>query len=295
MRMVSKGGMIAAAMAATLAANLAAASAADAPRILLIGVVAAGGTGAIPGLPEIRRAYAQASGMQVRVYVAPDAARLIDAQAKGRVHYAIYSSAAYAAAAASCECVEPLAAPVGTGGDVGLQAVIYARRGSAAAIEDAARLRVISGPAQAVGPQLLALEALAAAGAGDDVMFAADFASAEQAFAEGGADVLVGWEAAGSVDGVIRRGSRERMAALGVAENEIVELWRSGVVRYGPHAVRTDMPADLKASLRAFLLHVHAQQPAVYDRLEAHHLGGFRQVSEADYAEAARMVLLAAE
>jgi phosphonate transport system substrate-binding protein len=291
MRMIVKGAVI----AAMMTAGPMVAQADDAPRVLRIGVVAAGGTSAIPGLPEIRRAYTQASGMPVRVYVAPDAARLIEAQAKGRVHYAIYSSAAYATAAASCECVEPLAAPVGAAGDVGLQAVIYARRGSAAAMEDAARLRVVSGPVQAVGPQLLAMEALAAAGAGDDVMFAADFASAEQAFAEGGADVLVGWEAASSVEGMSRHGTRERIATLGVGEDEIVELWRSGVVRYGPHAVRTDMPAELKASLRTFLLHVHAQQPAVYDRLEAHHLGGFRQVSEADYAEAARMVLLAAE
>ena len=88
---------------------------------------------------------------------------------------------------------------------------------------------------------------------------------------------------------------RVRLAALGLSAGEMVELWRSAELRYGPHAVRSDLPDEVKRSLRNFLLNVHAQQPAVYDLVERRHLGGFVAVSDADYAAAAAMVALAAE
>jgi phosphonate transport system substrate-binding protein len=276
----------------------------EAPKTLRIGIVSPTGTAAgIPGLGQIRRSYAMASGLPVRIFAARDTAALIEAQANGRVHYAIYSAAGYAAAQAACGCVEPLAAPSGSAGDTGLQAVIYARAGTAAALGDAATLRVIAGPDDAVGPQVLALDALAGAAAGGDVIFAPSTEVAEVSFAAGDADVLVGWEAsvAALVDPDITGsigatgGTAARLAALGMAAGDMVELWRSAVVRYGPHAVRSDLPAELKASLRTFLLNVHAQQPLLYDLVERRHLGGFVAVSDTDYSAAAAMIALAAE
>lgn len=276
------------------------AAAQEKPAMLRLGIVAPGGqTTGIAGLAQIRRAYTEASGLPVRIFAARDMAALVVAQAGGSVHYAIYSAAGYAAAQRACGCVEPLAAPVGSAGDTGLQAVVYARAGKAAALGDAARLRVVGGPAGVVGPQALALEALEGAGAGADVVFAASQERAERAFAAGEADVLIGWEpvadgAAGGATGAAG-GSAARLRALGVQAADLAALWRSPVVRYGPHAVRSDLPDEIKRSLRTFLLHVHAQQPVVYDLIERGRLGGFAAVADADYMAAAAMVARAAE
>ncbi len=269
-----------------------------APSILRIGVVSPDGSGrAIPGLGEIRRAFTQATGLEVRVFVARDTASLIEAQAGGRVHYAIHSAAGYAAAQALCGCVEPLVAPVGSKGDVGLRAVIYARDGMVGTLADAARLRVVAGPARGLGPQHLALEALAEAGAGDDVILADSQEEAEVAFTEGRADVLVGWEQdfeAGSIAGPDPLdGTAARLAAAGMKGSAFEKVWTSDLLRYGPHVVRADLAADTKASLRTFLTYLHAQSPLLYDRLEGRHLGGFVAVTQADYAAAEALVAAA--
>lgn len=279
-----------------LAAGAAPAIAQDKPALLRIGIVSPNGTASgIPGLAAIRRAYTQATGLPVRIFAARDTAALVEAQANGRVHYAMYSAAGYAAAQAACACVEPLAAPSGNFGDTGLHAVVYARAGKAATLQGAATLRVVAGPADAVGPQVLALDALAAAGAGDDVVLAQSLEAAEAAFAAGDADVLVGWEPAVEDHSGDAGGTAVRLAHLGLSAGDMVELWRSAELRYGPHAVRNDLPEEVKRSLRTFLLNVYTQQPAVYDLVEHRHLGGFVAVSDANYAAAAAMVALAAE
>jgi phosphonate transport system substrate-binding protein len=280
----------------SFAAGVLPVTAQDKPAVLRVGMVSpTGAASGIQGLAAIRRAYTQATGLEVRVFAARDTAALVEAQASGRVHYAIYSAAGYAAAQAACACVEPLAAPSGSFGDTGLHAVVYARTGKAATLEAAAALRVVAGPADAVGPQVLALDALAAAGAGDDVMLAPSLEAAEAAFAAGGADVLVGWEPAVDDHSQEVGGTAARLAELGMSASDMTELWRSAELRYGPHAVRSDLPEEVKRSLRNFLLNVHARQPAVYDLVERRHLGGFVAVSDADYAAAAAMVALAAE
>lgn len=76
----------------------------------------------IVGLPSIVMAYERATGLKVEVMVARDLPALIRAQADGRIDYAIHTAISYAALDRLCDCVEPLAAPVGRLGDVGLRA-----------------------------------------------------------------------------------------------------------------------------------------------------------------------------
>ena len=84
---------------------------------------------AVPGLSILKRAYSQALGIPVEIFVARDYAALIDAQATARVDYAIYSTTAYATAALLCSCVEPVVAPVGEDGATGIVAVLVTRDG----------------------------------------------------------------------------------------------------------------------------------------------------------------------
>lgn len=291
--------MSAARLIPLLLASLAAlpVAAQDAPSVLRIGMVAAAGAGsAIRGAAEIRRAFTHASGLEARIFVARDMAALVEAQADGRVHYAIYSAAAFAAAQALCSCVEPLVAPVGSHGDTGLRAVVYARRGGPESLEDAVAARVLAGPAGIAGPQVLAVSALTAAGAQTGLVHSETQSAAEAAFARGEADLLVGWEAVAPDEMQVPvAGTSARLAELGMAVSDYSAVWASDIVRYGPHAVRADLPDHVKGGIRTFLLHADRQQPVVYDLLESRHIGGFERVSPEDYRAAGRMVALAAE
>ena len=78
-----------------------------------VGMIERQGAGqAVPGLSILERSYSMALGIPVEIFVARDYAALIDAQASGRVDYAIYSTTAYATAQLLCSCVEPVVAPV---------------------------------------------------------------------------------------------------------------------------------------------------------------------------------------
>ena len=88
-----------------------------------IGMIAADGSQAVPGLSAIKRAYSQALGIPVEIFVARDYASLIDAQAKSRIDYAIYSTTAYATASLLCSCLEPVVAPLGDDGATGIVAI----------------------------------------------------------------------------------------------------------------------------------------------------------------------------
>ncbi len=281
---------------AGLLASTAPAAADDVPALLRIGIVAgSAGASSISGLSEIREAFAAATGIPVRIFPARDLGALVSAQTSGRVQYAIYSAVGYAAAEAVCGCLEPLVAPVGQGGDYGVRAAIYAHTGSAASIDEVAGRRIVAGPIMAVGPQLLGLERLADAGAGDDVMHANSMEDAEARFLTGDAELLVGWEPAANDPAIVGSGTAAGLMSRGMQSGEFQLLWQSETVRYGPHVVRADLPETVKQSLRTFLTTLSAQSPRLYDFVEREHLGGFVRVSREDYAMAAKIAQLAAE
>ncbi|TIR80225.1 MAG: phosphonate ABC transporter substrate-binding protein, partial [Mesorhizobium sp.] len=95
-----------------------------------IGIVAEpGGGNTVPGLARLTDAYTNALGMKVEFVVARDYAALIEAQASGRIQYAVYSALAYATASERCGCVEPLVAPVDADGAAGVRSVLVTRDG----------------------------------------------------------------------------------------------------------------------------------------------------------------------
>jgi phosphonate transport system substrate-binding protein len=50
--------------------------------------------------------------------------------------------------------------------------------------------------------------------------------------------------------------------------SDISIIWHSGKIPNGPWALRSDLPADLKATFRAFLLDLPTAHPKVYDDVE---------------------------
>jgi len=267
-----------------------------------IGVVAAPGAGnTVPGLALVTDAYAQALGMPVRVFVARDYAALIDAQIDRRVDYAVYSATAYALASARCGCVEPLAAPTDADGSVGIRSVLVTRDARVAKPADMAERRVALGPPDSVASSLLPLADLAAAGVTDVrgqplLSHAASETAAEAMLAAGEVDAVFGWERAGRAeqDRAAPSGTVARLVAAGIPSSALQVVWRSALLRYGPHVVRSDLDEDAKRKLVGFLTGLKARDPRLYRLLERDHAGGFVAVTGKDYAAAAALVQAAA-
>ena len=265
--------------------------------VFRIGIVAEpGGGNTVPGLARLTEAYTNALGMKVEFVVARDYATLIEAQASGRVQYAIYSALAYATASERCGCVEPLVAPVDADGAVGIRSVLVTRDGRLPDLASIAAHRIAIAPVDNVGGALLPLTELSAGGVeiaeGSPFLArAATATAAETMLGDGGADGLLGWEPA-DADGrpTNSGGTVARLEAAGIPKASLRVLWTSGLLRYGPHAVRSDLDPEAKRRLTVFLTNLRSQTPDVYDLLEATHSGGFVPAASKDYTMALAIV-----
>ena len=243
-----------------------------------IGMVAEPGAGqSVAGLAALKQAYSAALGMPVEVLVARSLPALVAAQADRRVDYAIYTATAYATAWRLCGCVEPVAAPVGADGSAGLRAVLLGRAGAAGSFAEIAGRRIAVAARGPLSPAAGLLEAVAAAGgAAPELVETASAEEAERMFAASEVEFVLGWEPV-AADGaaVPGAGTAQRLADLGMDAAGISAVWTAPAVRWGPHAVRTDLDGEAKRLLAAFLSGLKAGQPEVYDFVEFHHQGGF--------------------
>lgn len=261
-----------------------------------IGIVAQPGAGnAVPGLAMLTDAYSRALGMKVEVLVARDYAALIEAQADRRVDYAIYSATAYALAVARCACVEPLVAPTDADGAVGIRSILLTRDARVAKPADMATRRIALGPPGSLAGNLMPLADLAAAGVMDAqdqplLRHAASASAAEAMLETGTVDAMFGWERAVGTGKSTDGGTVARLAAAGIPASALQVVWTSNLLRYGPHAVRTDLDADAKRRLVDFLTGLKVRDPKVYDIVERSHSGGFIAVDAKDYEPAQALV-----
>jgi phosphonate transport system substrate-binding protein len=251
---------------------------------------------AVPGLSILERAYSMALGVKAEIFVARDYAALIDAQATGRVDYAIYSTAAYATAELLCSCVEPVIAPVGDDGATGLVAVLITRDDRIPALADVAEHRVAIAPADSVAGSMLPEFELAGAkmiltGSEPYLVRAESASAAEAMLVDGSVDAIFGWATAHDTAGARPAGGTlDRLVAGGLDRASLKVVWTSQPVRYGPHALRTGLDAEVRTILVNFLTDLKEQQPDVYDLLESDHGGGFVEVGPQDYAAAVEMI-----
>lgn len=258
-----------------------------------VGIVAEPGAGnTVPGLGQLTDAYSKALGMEVEFLVARDYAALVEAQAAGRLHYAVHSALSYAATVHRCGCVEPLASPSDGDRAVGMRSVLIRREGAAGSSATTRKIRIAVAPPDDVAGSLLPLAGRAFSLSGQSVAtwgeIAANSASdAERMLANGEADAMFGWQKAapeGEPDPA--GGTLARLEAAGVPPGQLKVLWRSDVLRYGPHAVLEELDSEAKRRLGVFLLNLKAQSPQIHDLLETRHAGGFVRASSPDYRAA---------
>jgi phosphonate transport system substrate-binding protein len=261
-----------------------------------IGLVAESGAGnTIAGLAVLTDAYTKALGMKVEFFVARDYAALIEAQAASQLEYSVLSATAYATAFERCKCVEPLVAPVGEDGSVGIRSVLIARIGTLVSTTDLERYRIaILPPENIAGFQLpvsfLSLPTGPLTGSEPFLVHAESAVAAEAMLAEGKVDALFGWIPALPAGAAEGGGTLARLEAAGVPASDLLVIWKSDVLRFGPHAVRTSLDPEPKRRLSVFLTNLKESDPDQYELLEQHHLGGFEPASPADYAAALAVV-----
>jgi phosphonate transport system substrate-binding protein len=213
----------------------------------------------------------------------PDYSSLIEAQATARVHYAVYSATAFVTASATCRCVDPIAVPTASGGEKGFHALLIARAdGGVDSLADAKGARLALAGPDSVGGRLLQLRGLEAEGivAGDHFSKFVDVADPEMAVTAllaGEADLAAAWS---SLSGDAAAGySFGVLAALvadgGLVMDQIRIVWQSELIPFGPHAVRTGLPGELKSLLSEALGAMSAEDPAALDAIDRSGGSGF--------------------
>lgn len=237
-------------------------------------------------ISKLKAAYATALGVPVDLVVLPDIPALIDAQATERVDYAMETSAAYAAAYMACECVEPLVAPVGADGSLGIRSILLVRSDVDAQNLKSARIALPSDPNKA--PALVPVSAYMlsdkdTAAPHDNFINAGSLENAEKLFAAGKIDGFFGWVPANGDEKQPQGGTLARLSAQGIDQDSYRIAWESSLLRYGPHAVRANLAPDAKLILRRFLVSLSSSDPETYDLIDRVHGGGFVAVGTHDY------------
>lgn len=230
---------------------------------------------------------------------------LIEAHAKGRIHYAIYSAAAYAKSWATCRCLEPLAAPKSLSGGHGIHSVlIVANDAPYQSLEDLNNKRILYTAPSTLAGHLVPARAMSILSGNGNFVFgdadvARDVMESLNALKQGSASAIFGWQGAeGTMRGTIPSAEQRGLIEAGSAR----VIWQSEFLPHGPHAVLNDLPNDIVEKLRSALLRLQptmngtavsglnaASEPIDYsaadvlDAVDTNFGGGFSAVDHYDY------------
>ena len=267
----------------------------DDVKVLRIGFLASASPAADVARLELFRAYLETRlALPVELVPATSYSALIDAEVSGRVQYAIHSAVSFTTADALCKCVEALVAPTAFDGSRGFYSVLLVRADSPIrTLAEAQGSRLALTAEDSVAGRLVPLKAFTAAGIDPATYFASLFAApgpveAIAALFDGRADVAVAWSSlAGDAAAGYSFGVLTRMVVEGrLTMDQVRIIWQSRLIPFGPHAVRTDMPSELKGLLGEALLAMATDAPEVIDAVDRSGFGGggFGAVSAGDYA-----------
>ncbi|MFZ2102216.1 MAG: PhnD/SsuA/transferrin family substrate-binding protein, partial [Oricola sp.] len=205
-----------------------------------------------------RKIVSETLRMPVEIFQARDAAALIDAAATSRIEYSVLSALGYATAFQLCECVEPVVAPVARDGSTAVRSVLVADKAKLSQVSGLAGQRIAAGPPESLGGDLLPSvgflwQGKRLAESGLDLVRTASTEDSLRMLAEGEVAAAFLWEYVGPgsgeapVEGPLGWLEEVSPGGFGV-------LWRSDAIRFGPHALRRNLPVEAKEALRAMLL-----------------------------------------
>jgi phosphonate transport system substrate-binding protein len=222
------------------------------------------------------RQYLQTKlGMHVELLPATSYDTMIDAAAGERIDYGIFSATAFVSADIACQCLEPVAIPSAEDGSEGYHAILVARAESPIySLTDAKGTRLAAGSTGSVTGNVVPSAAFAADGIDPKTYFSSviEARSPEDSLAAlllGEADVALAWSSlAGDSANGYSAGTLTKMVADGtLAMSGIRLIWQSERIPFGPHAIRRNLPGELKALVAEAVLAMPAEDPAALDAI----------------------------
>jgi phosphonate transport system substrate-binding protein len=242
-------------------------------------------------LEPFRRRLSDDVGTSVEIVPMKDGQTLIDAIATKRVDYAILSASAYAMAWKLCQCIEPAAAPRSADGTLSFRAVMLVKSGSKAErVEDLKGASIATSDGRSVAGRLLPFAELAAAGLPPSAHFGriettTGPEAAVRLMLTGKVEAALAWSSLdGAMEAGYSRGTLRDMVDRKVfAMTDVRIVWTSVPIPHGPHAVRTDLPPQMRNRIREVLTHLRQDDPDAYDAVEPVMGGGFATIDHAAY------------
>lgn len=249
-------------------------------------------------MEPFRLALEEQLGLPVSFAPEPGLRALIRNHADGRNEYAILSASAYAAAWASCECVEPLVVARSDDGSTGIQSVIISRRNNG-----------VSKPADLADKTIMALNENATIGFAypvhllrqqnidllkppAKVIFPETGEIGQRRFAEGEGAALIGWKPANTVQPQEAvRGTFSQLQTLYpdmAASFDII--WTSPAVPHRVHSIRKNIDGEPKRILRSFMTRIFEDDPVAYDAIEPDFGGGFEVARQSEFSSLVEFV-----
>ncbi|MEM8798354.1 MAG: PhnD/SsuA/transferrin family substrate-binding protein, partial [Pseudomonadota bacterium] len=199
----------------------------------------------------------------------------------------------------ACKCVEAVAVPRDQEGALGVFAVLLAPRDGAVRSLSDLKGRVLAVPREpatttrAVPLAQLAVQGFGEPGALGTLRDVDNPVDGWRLVLNGEADAVMGWS---SLQGEASTGYslgtlNHLIEQTGLAERDDIRVvWTSRIVPHGPHVIRTDLPTELKETIKRFLLDLKNTDILAYDAVEPHLSGGFSEVGPNDFIALTRVV-----
>jgi phosphonate transport system substrate-binding protein len=223
---------------------------------------------------------------------------LVDAVAHKSIDYAIFTAATYAAAWHTCGCVEPLVASKSIDGTAGVKSILLVRAdGPYQKLADLKGKVLAASNERSIAGRLVPFSEWASQGIDPAQFFGrvdtvADPDAAVLALVDRKADAALAWSTLEGEPGEgYDRGSLHDLVGRHRLDMHAVRIiWQSGLIPNGPHAVRNDLPLDVKTRLRDLLVDLIDASPEAYDAVEPTFGGGFVPIGQATYLPLLRLV-----
>ncbi len=253
-----------------------------------IGIIEAQGAQYSPvDLENIRTAYAGALGMPVEIFQARDFPSLIDAHASSRIEYAVYTAEAYATAYLSCQCIEPLAAPLAEDGSTGMRTALIVDTNLSLSNLAMSKGIGISGVSSlstfGVALASFQVNGIKFTGAEPWIQLDDSMSSMIEKFRAALLDgFFVSVPARQSLNQVLGADTSVSQA-LENSGRKAKAVWLSDTFPFGPHAVRTNLAPEAKTILLKMLKELASTNPDLNDLLLPEGTVAYEPVSHSAY------------
>jgi phosphonate transport system substrate-binding protein len=240
-------------------------------------------------MDRLKTAMSTALKIPVEIFRARDFPSLVDAHVSSRIEYAIYSSAAYATAWLTCQCIEPVAAPVNADGTSGYKAVLFARPGLK--LGDLPLTKGVGIPGRdslvGFGVPLASLSVSGGALTGQEkwLSFAENATANIEAYGQEKVDALVS-----VIPAAFRAGEPSQalpwLDGLADQAQRPLAIWESAVVPFGPHAVRKNLSPEAKELAAGVMAKLQETDEELAELLLPDDAVAFKPVEHGAYATA---------